>query len=216
MGLRIFSVKKDGTYTEVASNIESLHKENGAFIILDRRPKKIWIYRKEGIPSSLAYAAGRAATNLNARYFSSKYKIVNIEPEDENQALQEIFGGIEVSELREATRPIIQEGTTRTLISGEKTVYLGELKEEKVASTSIPTESTGELTVKTPTPKGHAVEIDPIIRALASQILFESNLEGLKGVQKPPKEKLRAELIKKLDKLLDLLYWAIVKVTFLH
>lgn len=40
MTIRIFSVKKDGSYSEVGADISSLEKGNGAYLILAREPKR--------------------------------------------------------------------------------------------------------------------------------------------------------------------------------
>ena len=72
MAIRVFKVGKDGTYDEIEATREALQKEHGSFLMVDRRNKKIFIYKKLGISKSLAYAAARAATNLNTRK-GSKY-----------------------------------------------------------------------------------------------------------------------------------------------
>ena len=82
MVLRVFKVRKDGTYNEIEATREALQKEHGSFLMVDRKNKKIYVYKKLGISKSLAYAAARAATNLNTRR-GSKYKVVNIEQEEQ-------------------------------------------------------------------------------------------------------------------------------------
>ena len=90
MGLRVFSVRRDGSYNEVPAKRESFYEDNGAYLIVDRVEKRIYIYRKDGIPSSLAYWAGRAATNLKIRK-GSKYQIINIELEERDRILPNLI-----------------------------------------------------------------------------------------------------------------------------
>ena len=219
MTIRIFSVKKDGSYSEVGADISSLEKGNGAYLILDREPKKIWIYRKPGITRSLAYAAGRAATNLNARFFSSKYKIVNIEHEESEEKLQEIFAGkIEdfgKETIREVMKPVdiktekatfqAIEEQERPLVSGEKLI----IPKKKVVAKStvrpkkemIKAESIASVEHQLP----ESVYND-ILRTIAAHIILEQDLTAIKTLEKPPKEVLKREMIKHLDKLLEQLY----------
>ena len=52
MVFRIFSVQKDGSYHEVPPVKESLVHEGDAFLIISRKDKEIYIYRKTGISRS--------------------------------------------------------------------------------------------------------------------------------------------------------------------
>jgi hypothetical protein len=214
MVFRIFSVQKDGSYHEVPPVKESLVHEGDAFLIIDRRGKKIFIYRKTGISSALSYSAGRAATNLKT-IRGSKYQVVNIEQEDKDRILTYILDKMDSQSkpdisieskieppietqsasfvYGEKTRPIIQEDFSSaeplTLSFEESETVIREVVQER---TQI-----GEL-------KNYDVE--EIVKTLATKILFDTNIETAKSMDKPPRHQLRSELIKKIDVLLDSIY----------
>ncbi|MCG3220310.1 MAG: hypothetical protein H7641_02925 [Candidatus Heimdallarchaeota archaeon] len=210
MVFRIFSVQKDGSYHEVPPVKESLVYEGDAFLIIDRRGKKIYIYRKTGISSALSYSAGRAATNLKT-IRGSKYRVINIEQEDKDRILTYILDKMEshpTSEIRaepfsekqptsfvygEKTRPIIQED----LGSSEPLTISFEESEAVIRDVVKDRTQIGEL-------KNYDVE--EIVKTLASKILFDTNIETAKSMEKPPRHHLRSELIKKIDVLLDSIY----------
>ena len=49
-------------------------------------------------------------------------------------------------------------------------------------------------------------EIEEVVKTLASKILFDSNIDNMKNMEKPPRQQLRGKLIKKVDELLDNIY----------
>ena len=49
-------------------------------------------------------------------------------------------------------------------------------------------------------------DVEEIVKTLASKILFDTNIETAKSMEKPPRHQLRSELIKKIDVLLDSIY----------
>ncbi len=140
MGLRIFSVKKDGSYHEVPAVRESFNMDDGAFLVIDRLDKKIYIYRKTGISSALAYSAGRAATNFKTRK-GSKYKIVNIEAEDKDRMLTEIIDKLETHTQTTEVKPSLEKkvAASNSYVYGEKIVPVQQMEE------SIPSPETMKI-----------------------------------------------------------------------
>ncbi len=206
MGLRIFSVRRDGSYGEVPARRESFFEDNGAYLIIDRVEKRIYVYRKDGIPSSLAYWAGRAATNLNTKK-GSKYKVINIEQEERDRILPELIQKLEENAS--------SESSTKTGLGGSAYVY----GEKIVSATHTISKTTSEIKYEKeltePKPRqedfqtmkdSETYDFEEVAKTLASKILFDSNIEHLKKVEKPPRNKLRNELIKKIDGLLDKMY----------
>lgn len=206
MGLRIFSVRRDGSYGEVPARRESFFEDNGAYLIIDRVEKRIYVYRKDGIPSSLAYWAGRAATNLNTKK-GSKYKVINIEQEERDRILPELIQKLEENAS--------SESSTKTGLGGSAYVY----GEKIVPATHTISKTTSEIKYEKeltePKPRqedfqtmkdSETYDFEEVAKTLASKILFDSNIEHLKKVEKPPRNKLRNELIKKIDGLLDKMY----------
>ncbi|MHA1445691.1 MAG: hypothetical protein ACTSSN_03315 [Candidatus Heimdallarchaeaceae archaeon] len=207
MGLRIFSVRRDGSYSEVPARRESFFDDNGAYLIIDRVERRIYVYRKDGIPSSLAYWAGRAATNLNTKK-GSKYKVINIEQEERDRILPELIQKLEETAYSEPS-------TTKTGLGGSAYVY----GEKIVPATQTISKTTSEIRYEKglPEPKSkqesiqtmkgsETYDFEEVAKTLASKILFDSNIEKMKKVEKPPKDKLRKELIEKIDGLLDKMY----------
>ncbi|MCG3258882.1 MAG: hypothetical protein H7644_03995 [Candidatus Heimdallarchaeota archaeon] len=207
MGLRIFSVRRDGSYSEVPARRESFFDDNGAYLIIDRVERRIYVYRKDGIPSSLAYWAGRAATNLNTKK-GSKYKVINIEQEERDRILPELIQKLEETAYSEPS-------TTKTGLGGSAYVY----GEKIVPATQTISKTTSEIKYERglPEPKSkqesiqtmkgsETYDFEEVAKTLASKILFDSNIEHMKKVEKPPKNKLRKELIEKIDGLLDKMY----------
>ncbi|MHA1219024.1 MAG: hypothetical protein ACTSO5_10180 [Candidatus Heimdallarchaeaceae archaeon] len=207
MGLRIFSVRRDGSYSEVPARRESFFDDNGAYLIIDRVERRIYVYRKDGIPSSLAYWAGRAATNLNTKK-GSKYKVINIEQEERDRILPELIQKLEETAYSEPS-------TTKTGLGGSAYVY----GEKIVPATQTISKTTSEIRYEKglPEPKSkqesiqtmkgsETYDFEEVAKTLASKILFDSNIEHMKKVEKPPKDKLRKELIEKIDGLLDKMY----------
>lgn len=216
LSLRIFSVNRDGSYNEVPPVKESLLHRGEAFIIVDRREKNIYIYRKTGISSSLAYSAGRAATNLNTRK-GSKYKLINIENEDKDRILSVVLDKLEevseeenfiefdqiASEVKPRTNYVFGEKIRRN-INGEEENFVEkpitktyEIKKSEMSERTtafIKEETTG------------VYDLEGVVKALAGKLLFEIEIENTKTMKKPPKHELRAELIKRIDNLLDSIY----------
>ncbi|OLS32544.1 MAG: hypothetical protein HeimAB125_07680 [Candidatus Heimdallarchaeota archaeon AB_125] len=199
MGLRVFSVRRDGSYNEVPAKRESFYEDNGAYLIVDRVEKRIYIYRKDGIPSSLAYWAGRAATNLKIRK-GSKYQIINIELEERDRILPNLIRKLEEIASEEASISTKPDLGGKAYVYGEKTVpALQGLK---------------QITIETKTKqKAHQIaqylksyDSDETVKILASKILSDSDIELLKNVEKPLRTKLRRELIDKIDNLLEIIY----------
>ncbi|MCE7740522.1 MAG: hypothetical protein KAU62_17415 [Candidatus Heimdallarchaeota archaeon] len=208
MGLRVFSVKRDGSYSEVPARKESFFEDNGAYLIIDRVERRIYVYRKDGIPSSLAYWAGRAATNLNTRK-GSKYKVINIEQEERDRILPELIEKLEEAAYSEPFT------TTKTDLGGSAYVY----GEKIVPATQTISKTTSEIKYEKGLPEtkpkqesnqmmrgSETYDFEEVAKTLASKILFDSNIEHMKKVEKPPRNKLRKELIKKIDGLLDKMY----------
>ena len=199
MGLRVFSVRRDGSYNEVPAKRESFYEDNGAYLIVDRVEKRIYIYRKDGIPSSLAYWAGRAATNLKIRK-GSKYQIINIELEERDRILPNLIRKLEEIASEKASISTKPDLGGKAYVYGEKTVpALQGLK---------------QITIETKTKqKAHQIaqylksyDSDETVKILASKILSDSDIELLKNVEKPLRTKLRRELIDKIDNLLEIIY----------
>ena len=180
MGLRVFSVRRDGSYNEVPAKRESFYEDNGAYLIVDRVEKRIYIYRKDGIPSSLAYWAGRAATNLKIRK-GSKYQIINIELEERDRILPNLIRKLEEIASEKASI------STKPDLGGKAYVY-------------------GEKTAHQIAQYLKSYDSDETVKILASKILSDSDIELLKNVEKPLRTKLRRELIDKIDNLLEIIY----------
>ena len=211
MGLRIFSINKDGSYFEVPSKKESLLRGDGAYLIVDRREKKIFIYRKLGISSSLSYSAGRAATNLNTQK-GSKYQIIYIEEEEKDRFLPSIYERLEASVPQEIEESKPYDSSIQSYVYGEKTIPTFKAVEYAEQSrTPTYTKQVVSTEIKKPQPKEvtqtyQTQRIDDIVKTLASQILFETNIDETKRMKKPPRNILKSELIKKIDTLLDIIY----------
>ncbi|MCK4845329.1 MAG: hypothetical protein KAS95_06635 [Candidatus Heimdallarchaeota archaeon] len=216
MALRVFKVRKDGTYNEIEATREALQKEHGSFLMVDRRNKKIYIYKKLGISKSLAYAAARAATNLNTRK-GSKYKVVNIEQEEQFKFLSNIFGEIEetVKPIEEKYPPEAVKDTKSSLIYGEKTSSTRAVTKQKTPKISEKTRIPQEQIIiakKRTVPSikiainEEAYDSEEIVKTLASRMLYDINIDTAKNMIKPPKDQLRAMLLKQIDALLDEIY----------
>lgn len=208
MSLRVFSIRKDGSYSEVPARRESLFEDNGAYLIIDRVEKRIYVYRKDGIPASLAYWAGRAATNLNTKK-GSKYKVINIEQEERDRILPKLIQKLEETAYSEPST------TTKTDLGRSAYVY----GEKIVPATQTISKTTSEITYKKGLPEtkpkqesnqmmqgSKTYDFEEVAKTLASKILFDLNIEHMKKVEKPPRNKLRSELIGKIDDLLDKMY----------
>jgi len=210
MGLRIFSVNKDGSFFEVPSEKESFLRGDGAYLIVDRKEKKIFIYRKMGISSALAYSAARAATNLNTQK-GSRYKIINIEEEEKDRILPSLYQKLDVSFPSKIKESKELERVSRNIFYGEKTVPVFETQSY---SSSVQT-TKQERKIK-PLRKILQVEkgedsyktqnIDELVKTLANQILFETKLDKAKKMKKPARHILKAEMVKRIDSLLDSIY----------
>ena len=205
----MFSVKRDGSYHEVPAIRESFSQNDGAFLLIDRSEKKIYIYRKAGISSALSYSAARAATNLNTRK-GSRYKIINIEPEDKDMMLTEIIDKIDEGTPLQATTAVQTPVLGSNYVYGEKTVPIQpEESSVYVQETSrIPEkiETRQRISAKDVIESIRAYDVEEIVKTLASKMLFETNVESIKSMKKPPRHQLRSELIKKIDTLLDSIY----------
>ncbi|MBY9000571.1 MAG: hypothetical protein KGD64_06635 [Candidatus Heimdallarchaeota archaeon] len=217
MGLRVFSVKRDGSYFEVPSEKESFHRGDGAYLIVDRKDKKIFIYRKMGISSALAYSAGRAATNLNTQK-GSRYRIINIEEEEKNRFLPSIYQKLEASIPEDSMQSSVSEPISRrsepisqSIVYGEKTIPIFETPNY---STGVqPIKQDRDVTTEKIVPMMDdkkeiykSQNIDELVKTLANQILFETKLDEAKNMDKPARHIVKAELVKKLDSLLDSVY----------
>ncbi len=212
MGLRIFSVRRDGSYSEVPAKRESFFEDNGAYLIIDRVERRIYVYRKDGIPSSLAYWAGRAATNLNT-IKGSKYKVINIEQEERDRILPELIQKLEETAYSESST------ITKTDLGGSAYVYGEKIVPESQILSKTTSDIKYEKGLTKPEPKqepkqesnqmmqgSEAYDFEEVTRTLASKILFDSNIEHMKKIEKPPRNKLRKDLIGKIDDLLDKMY----------
>ncbi len=210
MVFRIFSVQKDGSYHEVPPVKESLVHEGDAFLIIDRKGKRIYIYRKTGISSALSYSAGRAATNLKT-IRGSKYQVVNIEQEDKDRILTYILDRMESQPSSEISIESFAEKPTTSFVYGEKT---RPIVQESVSSPEPSTLSFEESETiirdivkdKIQTDELKSYNVEEIVKTLASKILFDTSIETAKNMEKPPRHQLRSELIKKIDVLLDSIY----------
>lgn len=211
MGLRVFSINKDGSYFEVPSERDSFLHGDGAYLIVDRKEKKIYIYRKLGISSILSYSAARAATNLNTQK-GSRYKIINIEEEDKDRILPSLYQKLDIPTLSKTKDSKIASITSKKIVYGEKTVPVFETH-----SFSSSVGSTGEEGIKYGyTQRNYEKEIkenfykiqnvDELIKTLANQILFETKLDNAKKMEKPARHILKAEMVRKIDTLLDVIY----------
>ena len=205
----MFSVKRDGSYHEVPAIRESFRQNDGAFLLIDRIEKKIYIYRKAGISSALSYSAARAATNLNTRK-GSRYKIINIEPEDRDRMLTEIIDKIDEGTTIEPTTTVQTSALSSNYVFGEKTIPI-QPEESSVYSTKVSTipekiQTKERISAKDVIESIRAYDVEEIVKTLASKMLFETNVESIKSMKKPPRHQLRSELIKKIDTLLDSIY----------
>jgi hypothetical protein len=207
--LRIFSVQKDGSYHEVPPIKESFLHEGDAFLIIDRKDKKIFIFRKTGISSSLAYSAGRAATNLRTKK-GSKYQVINIEPEDKDRLLSYIINKLEEKPTNiriEPEAPIQQSN----YVYGEKTRSLTQpianaMSKDVFETIEIPKETKVDQDRVSSYEIESAYDVEEIVKTLASKILFDTSIQNIKEMEKPPRDKLKAELVKIIDSLLDRIY----------
>jgi len=219
MGLRIFSVNRDGSYHEVPPVKESLLHRGDAFIIVDRTDKKIYIYRKSGIPSSLSYSAGRAATNLNTRK-GSRYKVINIEQEEREPLLTEILNKLENQETQAPTEVFsatsqLQPRTVQgSYVYGEKIRQIAKFDRVELPKEKKVEYPAAEITIQKEKKELEEKEyrflktydIEGIVKALVGKMLFEISIENVKVLKKPPRNQLRKELIKQIDILLDSIY----------
>ncbi len=199
MGLRVFSVRRDGSYTEVPAKRESFYEDNGAYLIVDRVEKMIYIYRKDGIPSSLAYWAGRAATNLKIRK-GSKYQIINIEQEERDRILPDLINKLEEIAYTETSISPKPDLGGKAFVYGEKTIPVSHLT--KHTTHEIKTEQKISQVKQVL----GSYDSDKTIKMLVSKILSSSDIELLRNVEKPLRSKLRSELIDKIDYLLEIIY----------
>ena len=228
MVLRVFSIRRDGSYIEVPAKKESFLDGNGAYLIMDRNEKKIYIYRKDGISSVLSYSAGRAATNLKTMK-GSRYNIINIETEERDRIFPKILRQMETETYEDIPFTKKDYLPRQAYVYGEKTLaavgttehIASTLKEtEHIASTLKETEHIASTLKETEDLKQQQLEIkqtetelktdsydvDDIVRTLASKILFENDIKSLRDADKPPRYKLKNDLIKKIDDLLDKMY----------
>ncbi len=210
MGLRIFSVNKDGSFFEVPSEKDSFLRGDGAYLIVDRKEKKIFIYRKMGISSALAYSAARAATNLNTQK-GSRYKVINIEEEEKDRILPSLYQMLDVSIPGEIKENRELETVSRNIVYGEKTIPVFETKSY---SSSIQTKKEDKeiqpvrkiLQIEKDKESYKTQNIDELVKTLANQILFETKLDKAKKMNKPARHILKTEMVKKIDSLLDNIY----------
>jgi hypothetical protein len=210
MVFRIFSVQKDGSYYEVPPVKESLVHEGDAFLIIDRKGKKIYIYRKTGISSALSYSAGRAATNLKT-IRGSKYQVVNIEQEDKDRILTYILDKMDSQPRTEIVTEAVAENQTTSFVYGEKTRPIVQKAVSSPEPSTLSFEESKTVIREIVQDKIQADElrnydVEEIVKTLASKILFDTNIETAKNMEKPPRHQLRSELIKKIDVLLDSIY----------
>jgi hypothetical protein len=210
MSLRIFSVNKDGSFFEVPSEKESFLHGDGAYLIVDRKEKKIFIYRKMGISSALAYSAARAATNLNTQK-GSRYKVINIEDEEKERILPSLYQRLDVSIPSEIKENKEFERVSRNIFYGEKTIPVFET--HNYSSIVQTTKQKREiqpvkkiLQVEKEEESYKTQNIDELVKTLANQILFETKLDKAKKMKKPARHILKAEMVKKIDSLLDNIY----------
>ncbi|MHA1198546.1 MAG: hypothetical protein ACTSQF_04245 [Candidatus Heimdallarchaeaceae archaeon] len=216
MGLRVFSIRRDGSYKEVPANKESFLDGNGAYLIMDRVDKKIYIYRKDGISSILSYSAGRAATNLRTMK-GSKYNVVNIEHEERDRIFPEILKKMESSTYGEISATSRDYLPTQAYVYGEKTLPASRTIEQKPSIVNETREIEQKVVEIQKTendfrPKtedeyiSKTYDVEDIVKTLASKILFESNIKNLRSLDKPPRHRLKSEIVKKIDDLLDKMY----------
>ena len=210
MGLRIFSVNKDGSFFEVPSEKESFRRGDGAYLIIDRKEKKIFIYRKMGISSALAYSAARAATNLNTQR-GSRYKVINIEEEEKDRILPLLYQKLDASIPSEIKESKEFETVSRNIVYGEKTIPVFETQSYSPSIKSTKQERDIHLVrkkfqVEKQEESYKTQNIDELVKTLANQILFETKLDKAKKMKKPARHILKAEMVKKIDSLLDSIY----------
>ncbi|MHA1344815.1 MAG: hypothetical protein ACTSVO_06915 [Candidatus Heimdallarchaeaceae archaeon] len=210
MSLRIFSVNKDGSFLEVPSEKDSFLHGDGAYLIVDRKEKKIFIYRKMGISSALAYSAARAATNLNTQK-GSKYKVINIEEDEKDRILPSLYQKLDVSIPSEIKESRELETVSRNIVYGEKTIPV--FKKQSYSSSVQTTKQERELqpvrkilSVEKDEESYRTQNIEELVKTLANQILFETKLDKAKKMEKPARHILKAEMVKKIDSLLDSIY----------
>ncbi len=209
MVLRIFSVQKDGSYHEVPPIKESFLHEGDAFLIVDRKDRKIFIFRKTGISSSLAYSAGRAATNLRTKK-GSKYQVINIEPEDKDRLLSYIINKLEEkpTDIKIEPEADIQQPS---YVYGEKTRTLTQpianaMSKDIFETIEIPKETKVSHDRLSSYETESTYDVEEVVKTLANKILFDTSVQSVKEMEKPPRHKLKAELIKKIESLLDKIY----------
>ena len=210
MGLRIFSVNKDGSFFEVPSEKESFRHGDGAYLIIDRKEKKIFIYRKMGISSALAYSAARAATNLNTQR-GSRYKVINIEEEEKDRILPSLYQRLDVSIPSEIEGSKESETVSRNIVYGEKTIPIFETQNYSSSFQTMKEEREIQpvrkiLQLEKDKESYKTQNIDELVKTLANQILFETKLDKAKKMKKPDRHILKAEMVKKIDSLLDSIY----------
>ncbi len=209
MDFRVFSIRRDGSYKEVPAKKESFLDENGAYLIMDRNERKIYIYRKDGISSVLSYSAGRAATNLKTLK-GSRYNIVNIEHEERDRIFPELLRRMESGAFEQLPHSSREYLPTKAYVYGEKTLPITRTVENRSSIDSESREIESKIIdVKKPEEhnlKTNSYDIENIVKTLASKILFESNVENLRNLEKPPRYELKSELVKKIDELLDKMY----------
>ncbi len=221
MVIRVFSIQKDGSYVEVGNNVESLSKGDGAFLILDIKDKLIYIYRREGIPNTLAYAAGRAATNLNTKR-NSKYKIINIEQEDKLQKLSTIFNINEKtvkmllvskhSETLEENSTISKEskvspiGKPQEIIKSTELSSIVDRGEEQQKEAVEKVEEQQKEAVEKVEEQQKEVDINLLLKTFGLKLFLEEDIDELKAAVKPPKEELDRILYNKIKELLNKIY----------
>ncbi len=210
MGLRIFSVNKDGSFFEVPSEKDSFLRGDGAYLIVDRKEKKIFIYRKMGISSVLAYSAARAATNLNTQK-GSRYRVINIEEEEKDRILPSLYKKLDVSISSEIKENKESERISRNIVYGEKTIPVFETQNYSPSVQTTKQERKIQpirkiLHVEKEEESYKTQNIDELVKTLANQILFETKLDKAKKMKKPARHILKAEMVKKIDSLLDSIY----------
>ncbi len=208
MGLRVFSVRNDGSYSEVPAIKESFLDGNGAYLIIDRFEKRIYVYRKDGISSILSYSAGRAATNLRTSK-GSKYSVVNIEHEERDRVLPELLRKMESESYEEISTSSRDYLPTQAYVYGEKTIPRSRPIEAKTDFIEEPrkiNEIKKEINQIENSINSMSYDVEEVVKAFASKILFDTKIENLKNVSKPPRHTLKSELIKKIDDFLDRMY----------
>jgi hypothetical protein len=174
---------------------------------MDRVEKKIYIYRKDGISSVLSYSAGRAATNLKTMK-GSRYNIINIEQEERDRILPEILKKMESETYGEMVADSRNYLPSQAYVYGEKTLPIRRVTEQVPTVVQEKRQFEKKSTVQKESIESNqfTYNVEEIVKTLASKILFESNIENLRDAEKPPRHKLKGELVKKIDDLLDKMY----------